>query len=131
MFNFDIEGERFDIEDIRPVKMEADAFKERQHSQRTPFILCSVIFNSVAGLPVPPLQHSLTATYVVALQDMHQISGPIFKLNPVFATIYWARHRILLSILNKTAFDIGPDIQIYPVFATFYIQCCVQYRRQY
>ncbi len=81
MCNFDIEGERFDIEDIRPVKMEAEdirpvkmeAFKERQHSQRTPFILYSVIFNSVAGLLVPPLQHSLTAAYVVALQDMHQI----------------------------------------------------------
>ncbi len=40
--------------------MEADAFKEHQHSQRTPFVHCSVTFDSVVGLRAPPLQHSLS-----------------------------------------------------------------------
>jgi hypothetical protein len=55
LIKFDIEGESFDIEVIRPIKMEADAFKERQHRQRTSFVHRSLTFNSVAGFRMPPL----------------------------------------------------------------------------
>ncbi len=58
--------------------MEADAYKERL---RTPFVECSVAFDSVAGRlrspgAAPPLQHSLTAAYIVALQDIVHVHCP-------------------------------------------------------